>query len=174
MNKNNRGFAIFAFLTCLSISKVFASDGTNALTQVAPDSFQGKIFAPFFDQITNNPASMTVLVFLCVIAFVLDDTPVINSRYVTHITIMLGMGIYWLFAGVESVPHYFPHPFAVFAVNGSVAGLLAGLFHRYAVAYVINLVRAHFGGRESVPENMRFLRPQADENKILSIGAKND
>ena len=158
-----------SFLLTLSAAKVLAQEATNAATQVAPVSFQGKIFAPFIDQVLNNPASMTVIAFLCIVAFVLDDTPIINSRYVTHITIVLGMSIYWLFAGTESVPHYYPHPFAVLVVNGSVAGIIAALGHRWVIALAVNYLRNKFG-LDHVPSSGRFLREPNSPTTLISVG----
>jgi len=160
---------VLAWLVTLSFSKVYAQTNNTALTQVQPDSFQGRLIAPFWDQIVNNPASLTVIVFLCVVAFLLDDTPVINSRYVSHIVILLGMSIYWMFAGGESVPKYFPHPFAVLVVNGSVAGLIAATGHRYVIAMLINSLRVRFG-LDQVPLSRKFLREPGDPTQLLTMG----
>ena len=160
----------FALAGTLSASKLMAQTTNEAATQlVSNGSFQARLFAPFYDQVLNNPASLTAIVFLCIVAFVLDDTPVVNSRYVTHITITLGAATYWLFAGSDSVPHYFPHPAAILVVNGMVAGIVAGLGHRYAVALLVNWLRNKFG-MDQVPSARRFLRQPNDPTQILSIG----
>jgi len=169
---NQRKFAIISsFLLTLTASRLLAQSTNEAATQVSPATFAGRIWAPFVDQVLNNPASLTVIVFLCIVAFVLDDTPIINSRYVTHITIVLGMSIYWMFAGADSVPHYYPHPFAVLVVNGAVAGILAGLGHRWVIAFLVNYMRTKFG-LDQVPSTGRFLRQPNDPTKLLSIGEK--
>lgn len=159
-----------AFLGCLSVSKAMAQSTNEAAAQVvSTGTFQGRVLAPFYEQVLNNPASLTAIVFLCIVAFVLDDTPIINSRYVTHIVITLGGCSYWLFAGTDSVPHYFPHPAAVLMVNGMAAGIIAGLGHRYFIAFLVNYMRNKFG-MDQVPASKKFLREPSDPTQILSIG----
>lgn len=168
--KNRPVIAFASFALTLFASRVLAQDGTNAATQVAPLSFQGKIFAPFWDQVVNNPASMASFVFLCIVAYLMDDTPIINSRFVSHITTFLGCTTYWIFAGVESVPHYFPHPLAVLGLNGMITGLAAGLFHRNAIAIAVNFFRSRTGAVDEVPSSRRFLREPTASDKIFCIG----
>lgn len=159
-----------AFLGTLSVSKALAQSTNEAANQiVSTGTFQSRVFAPFVDQVLNNPASITAIVFLGIVAFMLDDTPIINSRYVTHITIILGGISYWLFAGADSVPHYFPHPVAVLVVNGMAAGILAGLGHRWVIAFLVNCMRNKFG-MDQIPMSKKFLRDPSPPDKILSIG----
>jgi hypothetical protein len=161
---------VLALIGTLSASKLMAQSTNDAANQlVSTGTFQSRIIAPFYDQVLNNPASLTAIVFLCIVAFVLDDTPIVNSRYVSHITITMGACTYWLFAGADSVPHYYPHPTAVLVVNGMVAGIVAGIGHRYVIALLVNWMRNKFG-MDQVPASRKFLREPNDPNQILSIG----
>lgn len=128
----------------LTASKVFAqADSQPLLPSVIPDT---NIASASIHQLLNNPASLTVIPFLCVIAWLCDDLPFIKSRYVSHITVIVGGSIYWLFAGPTSVPKSFPYPEAVLVVNGVMCGFFAFLVHRQAIARIINAVRAKTGG----------------------------
>lgn len=111
----------------------------------APDAGANVIWA-MYNQVARDPACAIVIVFLCVVAWLMDDTPIINSRYVAHLTVIAGASIYWLFTVPGSVPKNFPHPWAVFVVNGTICGFIAFVIHRQAVARVMEFVRARVGG----------------------------
>lgn len=100
------------------------------------------VFAASFQQIWNNPASLTVFGTLCILAWLWDDMPFCESRYVTHFTTVCGMCIYWLFAGISSVPKSYPYPFIVLISNGMYCGFVAGLAHKKLIKRMVQ----HFGG----------------------------
>jgi hypothetical protein len=139
------GFVFFC------ISKAFAQ--TNA-APAFPESndLQANILSAAYHQVLNNPASLMVIAFLCVLAWLCDDLPFINSRYVAHLTVILGAAIYWLFAGPESVPKTFPYPFVVLVVNGTLCGFVAFTVHRQMVARIISFVRARTGDTTFIPK----------------------
>jgi hypothetical protein len=98
-----------------------------------------------YSVVFRNPASLLVFPFLCIVAWLIDDLPVINSRYVTHFVTIIGGCIYWLFATPSSVPRSFPYPFVVLVCNGVICGFFAGLLHRFLIARFILMMRAKFG-----------------------------
>jgi len=103
------------------------------------------LFAAMYASIIHNPASLMVIGVLCVFAWLADDLPFINSRYVAHYTVIMGASIYWLFAFPSSVPVNFPHPAAVFASNGIICGLIAFGVHKQAIARILNYFRVKSG-----------------------------
>src|ERR1700744_2163222 len=129
-----------------------ASDVTAAplAQQLPPDP---NILYAMLGQELNNPSSLLVIAFLCIVAWLCDDTPLINSRYIAHICVIPGASIYWLFTTWDSVPKTFPHPLAVFVVNGSICGFVAFLLPRHAVARLIHLVRGDTGNHLAATTN---------------------
>jgi len=89
-------------------------------------------------QVLNNPSSLLVVAFLCILCWLLDDLPFVNSKYVPHCAVVIGASIYWLFTSSETVPKSFPHPQAVFVVNGTICGFVAFVIHRWAITRFIN------------------------------------
>src|SRR6187455_2686997 len=73
---------------------------TNAIpiTHLPGDGEQNNILYAMFGQVLNNPASMLVVGVLCIVAWLVDDLPFVNSRYVAHATVIAGGAIYWMFA----------------------------------------------------------------------------
>lgn len=136
MNKNKLRIATSLSFVFFCISKAYAQNAPLA----SPD-VQANILSAMWLQVVNNPASLTVIGFLCVWAWLFDDLPFISSRYVPHITVILGESIYWLFAGPASVPKSYPYPIAVFVSNGTLCGFFAFLVHRQIVARIIAMVR---------------------------------
>lgn len=144
MNMNNKSKIIFGSSMCavlFCVAKAFAQ--TNAPGPL-PDltDMQANIISAAFHQVINNPASLTVIPFLCVLAWLADDLPFISSRYVAHLTVMTGASIYWLFSGPSSVPKTFPYPSAVLVANGTLCGFIAFLVHRQLVARCISFFRS--------------------------------
>lgn len=143
-NKDKITFGSTLGFVFFCISQAFAQ--TAAQSEVPNGSdVQANMVSASWHQVLNNPASLTVIGFLCVIAWLCDDLPFFNSRYVAHITVTLGACIYWLFAGPQSVPKTFPYPFAVLIVNGTICGFVAFIIHRQAVARLIAMVRSKTG-----------------------------
>jgi hypothetical protein len=132
-------------LFCLLASNVMAQTNANpALVAALPET--PNVLYGMYGQVLNNPASVMVIPFLMVLAWLVDDLPFINSRYVVHITVITGASIYWAFTSVDTVPKSFPHPLMVFVVNGTICGFVAFVGHRQAIARLINMVQAHTGG----------------------------
>ena len=128
---------------------------------------EGNIISAMYGQVLSNPSSLLVIAFLSVFAWLLDDLPFINSRYVAHFTVMLGACIYWAFTTERSVPATFPHPFAVFVVNGTLCGFVAFVLHRQLVARLINLVRGRVTCPvlpENVPADCPMAKPPLQRN----------
>jgi hypothetical protein len=134
----------------LFVAKALAQTGD---VSPAATEHTANIVSASFYQVINNPASLTVICFLCVVAWLLDDLPFINSRYVAHISVIIGASIYWAFAGLDSVPKSYPVPHAVLVVNGTICGFAAFIIHRQAIARLISFVRARNG-----TGNMDFIR----------------
>lgn len=147
--KITTGIGLAGVFFCLAKAFAQTNANPNAVTQTGRfdgGDVQANILSAAYHQILNNPASLMVIAFLCVLAWLCDDLPFINSRYVAHVTVVLGATIYWMFAGPESVPKTFPYPFVVLVVNGTICGFVAFVFHRQAVARLISFVRAKTGG----------------------------
>lgn len=126
----------------LWLSQVFGQNLPSVTLQPYDDP---NIIHAAWQQVLNNPASLTVIGFLCVLAWLADDLPFINSRYVAHLTVIAGGCTYWLFGSPGSVPKSFPYPFAVLVANGIMCGFAAYTVHRQAIARLISLVRAKNG-----------------------------
>lgn len=140
--------AMVSILTAARLLAQRAGEMTNPPAGVfiqspaLPDASAGLAQA-MFDQVLNNPSSLLLIAFLCVFAWLADDLPFLNSRYVAHCTVILGALTYWTVTSVASVPKTFPHPQAVFVMNGTLCGFVAFVIHKQAVARVIAFVRAH-------------------------------
>lgn len=134
------GGVFFCMSKAFSQTNLLAATGTEDRAEV-----QANIASAAYHQVLNNPASLMVIAFLCVLAWLIDDLPVINSRYVSHLTVIIGASIYWLFAGPESVPKTYPYPFVVLMANGTLCGFVAAVGHRQIIARLISMVRAKMG-----------------------------
>ena len=131
------------FLILASARALGATVDAPAMT---PDSdIQAGILTAMFKQIANNPSSTLVIGALCVFAWLVDDLPFVNSRYVPHLTVVLGAFTFRFFCLESAVPSYFPHPQAVFCVNGIIAGFLAFVIHKQVVSRTINFFRVQSG-----------------------------
>lgn len=144
-------------------SQIFAQGAAPA---VAAGADEMNIVSALLHQILNNPASMTVIPALCVFAWLCDDLPFINSKYVAHLTVLAGALSYWMFAGIASVPKNFPSPPAVLAVNGIMCGFVAFIVHRQVVARAINFVRIR-GGSDAPAGNTTLLRAPSEIPAVI-------
>lgn len=104
-------------------------------------------------QVLNNPSSLTVLAFLLIVSWLADDTPAFPSRYISHLLVVIGGSIYWMFTSETTVPKSFPHPQAVFVVNGTICGFVAFVAHKQALARLVNLARGNPAGTQIQPPN---------------------
>lgn len=128
-----------------SLLAAHAQTGTlPALAQIGDQlPANGNVIYGMLMQILKNPSSLYVIILLCIVAWIIDDTPIIPSRYAKHICVVLGGCFYWMYATPSSVPNGFPHPYAVYIGNGTLCGFVAVIVHRQAVARVINLFRGN-------------------------------
>lgn len=146
-NKSKITFGLTTGFFFLCVARGF-SQTTIPGSEGIPD-YTGNILIALWSQIVNNPASLSVIPFLCVIAFLVDDLPFINSRYVVHITVIVGMSIYWGYCDPHTVSKIYPHPFAIYISNGAVCGFIAWGAHRQAIARMMKAFRARRGAELS-------------------------
>lgn len=123
------------------LSRAFAQTNTMAAPDVSAASVEINVVSAAYHQLLNNPASVSVIPVLCVIAWLCDDVPFIDSKYVYHITVVFGSGIYWLYALPSSVPKSFPYPYVVLASNGILCGFIAAAIHKQAIARLIAIAK---------------------------------
>lgn len=127
---------------CLVAANVLGqSANPSPLAAKLPD--EPNILYAMLGQVLNNPSSLLVVAFLCILCWLLDDLPFMNSKYVPHCSVIIGAAIYWMFTSDETVPKSFPHPLAVFVVNGTICGFVAFVVHRWAIARFINYFAAN-------------------------------
>lgn len=141
MNTNKRkilfGIAVSSFFFCMS--KAFAQTNFAPVLGTVPD-YTGNVLVGIWGQAVNNPASFSVIGLLMVVAWLCDDFPWINSKFVKHITVVTGMAIYWAFANPETVANIYPHPLAIYLSNGAICGAVAYLGHWQIVARIRNFL----------------------------------
>lgn len=89
-------------------------------------------------QVVNRPASLLVIISLSIIAYVFETANWLPSKAILPICVFGGASIYWLFAGIGTVPHFFPYPHVVLFANGLICGLVAFILHKTLVEYLIN------------------------------------
>ncbi len=111
------------------------------------------IFVVMYKQVLSNPASLLHVLIMCIIAWLIDETSWINSRYIPHITILFGGSTYWLYAGSATVAHCYPYPAVVLFSDGMISGLFAFAGHRQIIARLISFARERTG-------NTQFLAKQ--------------
>lgn len=133
MNKSKLFIGTNLGVFFFSMSRAFA-DSTMG---VVPGPEQtGSVLTAFWMQAIYNPASFTAIGLLGVVAWLCDDLPWINSRYVKHITVIVGMCIYWAFADPATVSKIYPHPLAIYLSYGAVCGAIAYLGHWQIISRV--------------------------------------
>ncbi len=134
-----------AYIALMQTARVMGQTNDAALAPAAGPDVQAGIINAMFHQVATNPSSGLVIAALCVFAWLADDLPFIPSRYVAHLTVILGAFTFRFFCLESSVPVYFPHPQAVFCVNGIIAGFLAFIVHKQVIARTINFFRVQSG-----------------------------
>lgn len=107
---------------------------SSVIPQISPES--PNIAYAMVGLVLKNPASMLVIGVLCIWCWLLDDFKHVQP-YVKHISVLVGMSIYWGFTSEAAVPKNYPHPWAVFLANGMICGFIAYIVHRQAIARAI-------------------------------------
>jgi hypothetical protein len=117
---------------------------------VVVDTPSDNIFMVMYKQVVSIPASLLHILIMCIVAWLIDETTWINSRYIPHITILFGASTYWLYAGSATVAQCYPFPGVVLASNGMISGLFAYAGHRQIIARIICFTRQRTGNTESL------------------------
>ena len=134
----------------------------RALAETAvtvPEIPTDNILLVMYRQVISNPASLLHGLILCIIAWLIDETTWIHSRYIPHITILLGGCTYWLYAGSATVAHCYPYPCVVLFSDGMISGLVAYAGHRQIIARLFALARERSG-------NTAFIEKQSQAKTI--------
>lgn len=124
----------------MTAHSALAQNGMMA-SAVVIDAPTDNIFMVMYKQVVSNPASLLHVLILCIIAWLIDETSWINSRYIPHITIVLGGCTYWLYAGSATVAQCYPFPSVVLFSNGMISGLIAYASHRQIIARILKFTR---------------------------------
>jgi len=140
MNQTIKTLSCFGVALLCFAASVIAQLVTDPVTPPSP-GVTPNIFVAMYETIIHNPASLFIIIVLSALAWLLDELPFVNSKFVTHYTAIIGASTYWLFAFQTSVPKSFPHPVAVLACIGFVCGFVAGILHKQLVARAIAYLR---------------------------------
>lgn len=146
---NLKTILCFAGALLVFVASLFAQ--ANLPEPVPVVGAKANVATAMFDTILNNPASLFCIIYLGVIAWLLDDFPFVNSKFVVHITAILGASTYWLFCFPSDVPKNYPHPVAVLVGIGFICGFVAGIIHKRMVAYAIDWFRTKFPTKDQKP-----------------------
>lgn len=119
------------------ISKAFAETNAAPMTNVTPEQ-AGNFFMSFWMQAIYNPSSFAAIGFLMVIAWLCDDLPWPQPKYVKHVTVIVGVLLYWSFTDPDTVAKISKHPFSIYLSYGAVCGAVAYIAH----SQVVNRLRA--------------------------------
>ena len=141
MQKSKLILGLIGMGCTLMAANVMGQNAGNTAPTAVNLAADPNILYAMLGQVLNNPSSLLVIAFLCIVAWLADDLPFIASKYVPHLCVVFGASIYWMFTSVDTVPKSFPHPHAVFIVNGTICGFVAAVIHRQAVARIIDIVR---------------------------------
>lgn len=139
-------------LTASNLLGQSTNEATKPIVDSIPSATPNILYA-MFAQMLNNPSSLLVIAFLCVLNWLVDDLPFIPSKYVKHCSVIAGASIFWMFTSRSAVPVYFPHPIAVFVANGTVCGFIAFVIHKKAIARVIEFFEAKQAERKRENKN---------------------
>lgn len=134
-------FCVVVFTLLAFIARAFGQ--SNDIAGVAPPALsldQAGALTAMYKQIVLNPSSLVVLLALCILGWLADDVKWFDSRYICHVLVVVGSLTYRFFCLESVVPKYFPHPQAIFMVDGMVCGFTAFFIYRYAVAKVLYMV----------------------------------
>lgn len=95
-------------------------------------------------QVVKSPASLLVIIGLTILSTMAEVIKICPSnpvRIILPFCIIGGAASYWLFSPTSSVDKHFPHPHAVFVINGMVCGIVAFVIHVKAVLWLVNHMR---------------------------------
>lgn len=149
MNQNTKTLITFGAFTLTLIASLIAQ--ANIPVPPLPPEGQANILSAMYDTILHNPSSMFVLIILCIAAWLMDELPFINSKFVTHFTTLIGGSIYWMFCHPANVPKSFPYAWPVLACIGCMCGFVAGLLHKTAIGRLIEYVKGKIPGSDPKP-----------------------
>lgn len=153
MNNNQKklfqaGLMIF---TVMCAHKVLAQPILSSAVVI--DAPTDNILMVMYKQVVSNPASLLHVLILCIIAWLIDETTWINSRYIPHITILIGGCTYCLYAGSATVAQCYPFPAVVLFSNGMISGLIAYAGHRQIIARILSLARQRAGADDDIKKD---------------------
>lgn len=144
-------------LIVMSAHKVLAQDATLVPVPVGAET--DNIFLVMWRQVISNPNSLLHGLIMCIVAWLIDETTWINSRYIPHITITLGAFTYWLYAGAATVAHCYPYPWVVLGSNGMISGLIAYGGHRQIIARILCFARQRAGSNQFLDKQNQPTNP---------------
>lgn len=121
------------------------AQGLLVANAVVIDAPTDNILMVMYKQVVSNPASLLHGAILCIVAWLIDKTTWIKSLYIPHLTILIGAGTYWLYAGSATVAQCYPYPWVVLASNGIISGFFAYIGHRQIIARFIEFSRQRSG-----------------------------
>jgi hypothetical protein len=150
MNQNLKTIVGFVLLSLGMVVSLIAQ--ANLPVPPLPPEGQANIFTAMWDTILHNPSSLFVVLILCVVAWLMDELPFINSKYVTHFTALIGGSIYWMFCHPANVPKTFPYAWPVLACIGVMCGFVAGVLHRQIIGRLIEYVKGRIPGSDPKPD----------------------
>lgn len=127
--------------------------GSMMADAVVIDAPTDNVLMVMYKQVLSNPASLLHGLILCIIAWLIDETTWINSRYIPHVTIFIGACTYWLYAGSATVAHCYPFPWVVLASNGAISGLVAYGCHKQVIARILSIARQRAGGDDGIKKD---------------------
>jgi hypothetical protein len=165
MNQNLKTIVGFVLLSLGMVVSLIAQ--ANLPVPPLPPEGQANIFTAMYDTVLHNPSSLLVVIILCVAAWLMDELPFINSKYVTHFTTLIGGSIYWMFCHPANVPKTFPYAWPVLACIGVICGFVAGVLHRQIIGRLIEYVKGRIPGSDPKPVDSNPPPPSATRLPLL-------
>ncbi len=150
MDQKTKTIIMFSALTVGLAASLFAQ--TALAVPPLPPEGQADIFTAMWNTIVHNPSSLFVLILLSIAAWLMDELPFINSKYVTHFTTLAGGIIYWMFCHPDNVPKTFPYAWPVLACIGFMCGFIAGVLHKTVIGRLIDFIKSKIPGSDPVPK----------------------
>jgi hypothetical protein len=143
MSKNQKKlFQAAVMFGVVMLTKTALAQGTNQPPEIQQlNGVTDNIIWVMWKQVLSNPSSALHCVVMCIIAWLIDETTWLDSKYIPHVTCLLGAATFWMYAGAATVAKCYPFPQVVLASNGLISGLLAYGGHRQIVARALNFFR---------------------------------